>query len=262
MSKDQAVLVPLEQQVTARDAVPVQRDATLYEMLGALVRDTTIDPSRIVVFLDIKEREEKRAAQNEFTAAMNRLQQKLPRISKRGRIEFTSKSTGVATSTPFAKYEDVWTVVGPLLLEEGFTVSFGTKSLGEKGGGILIQATLHHIAGHSQTEEMPLPFDTSGSKNAIQAVGSTLSYGKRYLLFAILNLVTEGEDTDGTAISAITDEQKMNIETLMADCRLTEEGKSKFLEMMGVKSIDGIQQGGYKAAISILVTKRKAVEKK
>jgi hypothetical protein len=240
----------------------VQHNPSLYEMLGALVRDPTIDPARIVVFLDIKEREEKRQAEKEFTAAMNRLQQKLPRISKRGRIEFTAKSTGVPTSTPFAKYEDVWTVVGPLLLEEGFTVSFGTKALADKGVGILIEATLHHIAGHSQTEVMPLPFDTSGSKNSIQAVGSTLSYGKRYLLFAMLNLVTEGEDNDGSSISAITDDQQMNIETLMHECRLTEEGKSKYLEFIGVKALKDLQQGGYKAAINFLVAKRKAMEEK
>ena len=41
-----------------------------------------------------------------------------------------------------------------------------------------------------------LPLDTSGSKNGVQAVGSTVSYGKRYAICALLNIST-GDDTDG-----------------------------------------------------------------
>ncbi len=123
-----------------------------------------------------------------------------------------------------------------------------------------ITATLSHIGGHSRTESMPLPFDTSGSKNTVQAVGSTLSYGKRYLTCAMLNLVTVGEDDDARSVSQISEDQRLNIETLMSDARMNEQGKSKFLEFMGVKTLADIQKGGYAAAINFLKAKVRAVE--
>jgi hypothetical protein len=39
---------------------------------------------------------------------------------------------------------------------------------------------LSHELGHSEETTMTLPLDTSGSKNNVQAVGSSTSYGKRY----------------------------------------------------------------------------------
>jgi hypothetical protein len=236
---------------------------TVYELIGQLARDPNVDPSRIAQLMDLQERAEARQAEREFTAAMNRVQQKLQdvKITKSGKIEFESKRTGTSQSTPYAKYENVWHVVGPILLGEGFSVSFGTQPLPEKGG-IIISATLHHIAGHSQTESMPLPYDTSGSKNSIQAVGSSLSYGKRYLLFALVNLIAENEDDDGMAINFISEEQQQNIEALISECGLSAEGRSKFMDFLGVKAVGDIQKGGYHAAINFLVAKRRKIEER
>ena len=44
---------------------------------------------------------------------------------------------------------------------------------------------------------MKLPADTSGSKNVVQAIGSSVSYGKRYTMQALLNITSGGEDDDG-----------------------------------------------------------------
>lgn len=44
---------------------------------------------------------------------------------------------------------------------------------------------------------MLLPADVSGNKNAVQAFGSSTSYGKRYVLCALLNITTRGQDDNG-----------------------------------------------------------------
>jgi hypothetical protein len=41
-----------------------------------------------------------------------------------------------------------------------------------------------------------LPVDLSGKKNPVQAVGSSVSYGKRYAIEALLNLTSRGQDDD------------------------------------------------------------------
>ncbi len=55
---------------------------------------------------------------------------------------------------------------------------------------------MSHRAGHSERTSILLPADVSGNKNAVQAVASSVSYGKRYTAGALLNFTTHGEDDD------------------------------------------------------------------
>lgn len=232
----------------------IQRAPSVYEIFAQLARDPNIDPARIQQLMELQERAEARQAERDFIAAMNRLQPRLPRIGKDGSIDL-----GRGKPMKFAKYESIDAVIRPLLTQEGFSIAFGTTA---NDKGITITATLSHAAGHSRTESMPLPFDTGPGRNNLQAVGSTLSYGKRYLICAMLNLVTVGEDDDGNASGAISKVQEENIQALMSECALSPEGISKFMEFMGVKALSDIQQGGYKAAINFLVAKRRKVGEK
>src|ERR1700733_14323986 len=171
----------------------VRQAESVSDIIMALARDPSVQVERLAGLMELAERAEQRQAEKSFIAALNRLMPRLPRIVKRGRIDFESKTTGKRQVTPFAKYEDVDKVIRPLLTDEGFSLGFGTQTYDK---GLMITCTLAHQDGHSRTESMPLPFDTSGSKNALQAVGSTLSYGKRYLVCAMLNIVTVDEDDD------------------------------------------------------------------
>jgi len=65
-------------------------------------------------------------------------------------------------------------------------------------GFLTIICVITHSEGHSEQTPITLPHDTSGSKNAIQALGSTSSYGERYTLFAMLGLASAPDD-DGQA---------------------------------------------------------------
>jgi ERF superfamily len=231
----------------------VAHPTTTLEIFQALARDPTIEPSRIAQLMELQERAEKREAERQFIAALNRLQPQLPRVQKKGRIAFESKRTGDSQNTPYALFEDIDAAVRPLLHAEGFSISFGTSPL-EKGG-ILITATLSHAAGHSRTESMPLPFDTSGSKNNIQAVGSTLSYGKRYLVCAMLNIITEGEDDDGAGIGFIDERQTNTIIDMFGACEMTPESQSKFLALMKAEAVSEIHKRDYPKAMTLLRAK-------
>ena len=77
-----------------------------------------------------------------------------------------------------------------------------------------VTGVLMHRAGHSMRTSMTLPFDTSGSKNAVQAIGSSVSYGKRYVISAMLNIATRKEDDNGYAavpVAKITAMQAQSI---------------------------------------------------
>jgi len=52
--------------------------------------------------------------------------------------------------------------------------------------------------------DLPVIEKNGGSKNAVQAVGSSVSYGKRYVMSALLNITTTDDDDDGqSAVPAI-----------------------------------------------------------
>ena len=59
---------------------------------------------------------------------------------------------------------------------------------------------LLHKEGHKEKTTLLVPFDYSGSKkhNPAQAMGSSVSYGKRYTLCALLNIATR-DDNDASA---------------------------------------------------------------
>src|SRR5262249_26318011 len=102
-----------------------------------------------------------------------------------------------------------------VLKTHGFALSFRT---GQSESKITVTGVLSHRAGHSEETTIHLPSDTSGSKNAVQAVGSSTSYGKRYTASALLNLISTGEDDDGRAAGAgekITEAQAERIRDML-----------------------------------------------
>jgi hypothetical protein len=111
--------------------------------------------------------------------------------------------------------------------------------------------------GHSESTSLTAAPDTSGSKNSIQAVGSTITYLERYTLLALTGLAAQGQDDDGQAMEApeyITPDQ---VETLK---KLREEVKTSgplFLKFMKVESVEQILVGDFKKAVNILESKRK-----
>ena len=83
---------------------------------------------------------------------------------------------------------------------------------------------------------MVLPVDTSGSKNGVQAVASSVSYGKRYTAGLLLNITTTGEDDDGNGPAAtvtprVTSAQAAQIAMLLERC--SDKAKAAFAGIHG-----------------------------
>lgn len=164
-------------------------------------RDPNTDIDKMERLMAMYERVQAREAKAIFADALATMQPKMPKISERGRIIVRAKDgqgnrTGdVQQDTPFALWEDINEAIRPLLAEHGFSLFFRTGLSAD--GRVTVTAVLSHRAGHSEETTMILPHDSSGSKNAVQAIGSSTSYGKRYTALALLNITTGGEDDDG-----------------------------------------------------------------
>lgn len=205
-----------------------------------------IDPQKMQQLLDVQERILNKQAESAFTQALAALQAELPVITRTGEI----KVRGQVQST-YAKYEDIDKALRPLLVKHGFSLSFNAE-YGEQQ--VTIKGKLAHTDGHFQTAEICLPFDTSGNKNNVQSVGSTLSYGKRYVVGMLINLVTQGEDDDGQMADTIDEEEIANLQALIDEVGAN---KQKFLDYFKVSCLENIPAKDYQKAVKMLEAKRK-----
>lgn len=155
-----------------------------------LALNPDIDVSKLQPLLDFQERILNKKIYSEYCVAFTNMQAELPEIDQKGAIEFKGK-----VQSRYAKFEDINEAVKPILKKHGFAISFRTKQTDDK---IITKAVLTHISGHSETTEILLAPDNSGSKNSVQAVGSAISYGKRYAMSDLLNITTRGLDDDAT----------------------------------------------------------------
>ena len=189
----------------------------------ATIKKIALDPAvsyeKLEGMLTLQERILDRQAKAAFTSAMLRLQGKLPTIDRNGQIVIPTKATRdlapdqqiIGQRTPYATWEDINDAILPLMLEEGFVLTFRTGQSAE--GKITVTGVLSHEQGRSEETTITLGHDSTGSKNSVQAVGSSIQYGKRYVTGLLLNIRSrfkKDRDDDGAAagaIAGISDEQ-------------------------------------------------------
>ena len=183
------------QKVEAGQTAVANYSASLMDVIAQAARDPSVDIDKMERLIAMQERVQGRDAQTQYYAALAEMQPNLPIIDERGGIKDRS---GNIQST-YALWEDVNEAIRPTLSEHGFSLSFRVS---RADGEIIVTGILAHRSGHREETTLSLPTDTSGSKNAVQAVGSSTSYGKRYTAFALLNITTTGEDDDGNKAGA------------------------------------------------------------
>lgn len=196
--------------------------------------------------VDDAEAQRRRAAEVAFAQALPAMQAALPPIPKRGTGDRKHR---------YARWEDISPLVTPVLAEHGFSLQFPTEVSDNK---ITMRARLRHRDGHYEdSERFVLPADTSGSKNAVQALGSSTTYAKRYVSGLVLNLVFEDEvDDDGEAAGGgfLSDEQ---VETLRELVDITNTDISQFFAFAKASSWETIPAKSFQQLHGMLQKKRK-----
>ena len=170
-------------------------DAPMVAMIERIAMDPSIPIDRLEKMLAMKESMDDKAAARAFAAAFAAASSEFPNIPMNG--EGNNKK-------PYATLKDIISHTRPVLSKHGLALSFLIDTTAKN---VIVTAELQHVAGHSKKTSIDLPNDTSGSKNAVQAVGSSQTYGQRYTAQAILGL-SLGEDTedDGKASGPVQQE--------------------------------------------------------
>jgi hypothetical protein len=122
-----------------------------------------------------------------LAGALLKLQDQAPTLTK--------DATGQIQSRNY-KYTPLDTIVekiGPLLVDNGLV--WTTRPSGSAEAPTLVYELIHAESGEAIAGEMPLMI---GENPTSQALGSAITYARRYALTAVLNLVAD-EDDDGAA---------------------------------------------------------------
>jgi hypothetical protein len=167
-----------------------EQDAPVTLMFERLAKDPAVDVEKLERLIAMQERIMRHQAKAAFDAAFAEMQGELPEIGEKGQIIVDGK-----VRSTYALNEDIQRAIKPILQRHGFSLRF--RNEWAEGGKLKIIGILSHRSGHSEQDEFVAGADTSGSKNAIQAIGSTRAYGQRYCTVSLLNLATHGIDDDG-----------------------------------------------------------------
>ena len=238
----QTVMIPEAAQPPA-----ASESGAFLNMIERLATDPRVDVDKLERLMLLQERILARNAKSAYNAALAEMQQKLPTITERGEIRIHDK-----VQSKFARFEDIVEAITPILGAHGFALSF---RIGRDTDRQTVTGILSHREGHQEETTISLPVDASGSKNSVQSVGSSMSYGRRYVTQALLNLVSSGEDDDGEGGNdgLISADQKLELVALMQE---TGADTGKYLKYLNVESLDQIKAANFGRAKSALEAKR------
>lgn len=157
----------------------------------AVQRGATLDELRELMTLEREWRKD--LALQAYNAAFAAFKAEAIKIVKTKRVRFETQK-GV-TDYKHAELSDIVDQVTPALSRHGLSASWRVKA--QERDWIVVECTLRHAQGHSESVEMGGPPDQSGGKNAIQSIASAKTYLERYTLKAICGLAEQGDDDDG-----------------------------------------------------------------
>lgn len=227
------------------DQLPIapaaSESAAILSVIERMAMNPEIDPDRIERFIELKERIEAKAARIAFDSAIAEAKAQI------GPIEKNREGHNKVRYADFAAYARV---VDPIITQLGLSYRFRT----EQSDRITVFCV---VSGHGHHEENSLsgPADTSGSKNAIQSIGSTLSYLQRYTLIQALGL-SASQDDDGQSSGAgevIDAEQVAVLRALLDE---TQSDTAKFCQVMKVDGLPSIPASKFKDAVAKLNAKK------
>lgn len=204
------------------------------------------DLDKLSKLLDIQERWEANEARKAFQVSMADFKANPPNIGKDKKVSFGN------TKYSHASLYNVVNQITKELSKYGLSASWETHQNGQIG----VTCRITHVLGHSQKTTLQAPADTSGSKNAIQAIGSTISYLQRYSLLAVLGLAAHDMDDDGVKSDdvPITEEQ---IATLREHMMAVNADEKKFLTYLKIDSLEQLLSSQYLKAVNALKAKGK-----
>ena len=171
------------------EATPVAPAESPLMIAAELVKaNGNMDVSKLKELLELQERWDATQAKKAYIVAMSAFKETPPEILK-------DKSVGYGTTSyKHASLYNVTTKINTELSKHRLTAAWVTS---QDNGNIKVTCKITHADGHSEETCLAAKPDATGSKNPIQAIGSTVAYFERYTILALTGPATADQDNDG-----------------------------------------------------------------
>lgn len=247
MSTKQEIITQEQADVVTLPA-PASGSNALMSIIDRAATDPNFSVEKLEKLLAVKMQWDEQEARKAFVAARSAFKAEAPTVLKNKPVGFGN------TKYDHATLDNVVDTITPVLAKHGLSHHWETEQ--NETGLIRVTCVLSHELGHTERVTLQAMPDTSGSKNAIQAIGSTTTYLERYTLLAATGVATKDQDDDGfegDPTGFITDEQ-VDILTLKAE----EVGANVpvFLKYMGVTEWRELRASKFNDALKALERKR------
>jgi hypothetical protein len=166
---------------------PYDNAVTPMELIQ-LAMNQNADISKLEKLMELQLRWEANEAKKAFVSAMNAFKADPPDIIKNKKVAYKD------VAYKYATLANVCDQVTGALSKHGISHRWRTE---QSDGLIRVTCILTHDRGHSEETTLSGAPDDTGSKNKIQAIGSTVKYLERYTLLAATGLEAGDEDNDG-----------------------------------------------------------------
>lgn len=237
--KPESILVPVDNSLTSVMQLAIQKNYT---------------PEFIEKMMELSERHEANEAKRAYHKAMARFKANPPKIWRDMQIKY--KVGDKVTEWSSADLATAAEAINRSLGENGLNSTWRTLPINDNK--IRVTCIIAHELGHSEETYLESGPDTTGSKNAIQAIGSAVFYLERYTLFALTGLAPARMDDDGQKadIQYINTDMVIEINDLI---KSTKADKSKVLKYLKAKSVDKILLSDYGKALVAFKAKEAAI---
>lgn len=206
----------------------------------ALKRDA--DEQVLAQLIDLHERTREGEARRAFEAALAAAKAEIPVIIK------TQQASLGRTSYRHEDLAEIARTIGPILARHGLAYRFRSLTSGSE---VTITCIVSHRDGYREENSLSAGADTSGEKNPIQAIGSTLTYLQRMSLKAALGLAAAHDD-DGKAASAPRTISRQQVRELLSLIRDVGADKEALLQFFKIKAFAELPERCFRQALVML----------
>lgn len=210
------------------------------------------DLDKLEKLLSLQERWEANEAKKAYHKAMAEFKSVPIKILKDKKVGFDTSKGKIGYN--HATLGNVVEQITTELSKCGLSAAWKTH----QNGKIVVTCKITHALGYSEETSLSADADTTGSKNSIQALGSTITYLERYTLLAALGLATYEQDDDCNSSGELITEHQVSI--LMDELLELGIDDQKLLEYLKIDALDKMPAslfGKAKAALEASRQKRK-----
>lgn len=199
--------------------------------------------------MTMQEKFEANEAKKAFYRAMAAFKEHAPVIIKDKQVGYASNKGTVGYR--HASLFNVVDTISQELSKHGLSLSWRT----EQNGKITVTCRISHEQGYSEETSLSADADTSGAKNSIQAIGSTVSYLQRYTALALTGLATQDQDNDAQIAETKISEERLAL--IKSELKALESDEAKFASFMGVEKLEDIPASQFSKAKIAIETRKK-----